>query len=132
MRIGTVLLILVLLYGAGVIARSRFGIAVVVRNQSQSVLRNSSIKVSPPGLRLPIPDLEPGQSTRVYVLPVGESAIELEYLGGENERRSEMLASYVESGYCGSTTAELQPGGSWRVHDDTSRLVYWKSWLEFL
>ena len=132
MRTGAILFILVTLYVSGVIARHRLGIAVVVRNQSQSVMRNPSVKVNPRGLRYPLPDLGPGQCSRVYVEAVGESSIDLEFIGARNVMTSEMLAGYVEPGYCGSATARLMPGGYLSVQDDTFRLVYWKSWLEFL
>jgi hypothetical protein len=132
MRTGAILFILVTLYVSGVIARHRFGIAVVVRNQSQSVMRSPSVKVNPRGLRYPLPDLSPGQSSRVYVQAVGESSIDLEFIAARNLMTSEMLAAYVEPGYCGSAKVRLLPGGYLSVQDDTFRLVYWKSWLEFL
>ena len=130
-RILLALLILFLLYVSGVVVRHLYGIMVVVDNESGEVLREVAVKVVAKGKRYPLPDLEPGQTRRVFVKPVGESAIDLEFTGSKNLRHTEMLAGYVEDGYCGKATATVYPS---RVEsrDDTFGIIYWKSWLDFV
>jgi hypothetical protein len=124
--------ILLLFYIAGVFARYRYGIAVVIHNQSEETLRNVSVKVDYKGRHYPLSDLRPGQSNRIFVDPAGESSIKLEFTDQGNRRRWEMLAGYVEEGHCGTATALVVSPDHVNAHDNTSRLFYWKSWLEFL
>jgi hypothetical protein len=121
-----------LFYGTGVAVRYRYGIAVVIRNGSGERLHDVSVRVASRGKRYPLPDLSAGQSKRVYVEPVGESAIVLEFKDAKNVAHEELLAGYVENDYCGSTRARVIPGPAVKVNDDTFRIAYWKSWLEFI
>jgi len=133
-RIGFVLATLSILYIAGIVARYIFGIAVDVRNRTSGVLRTVGIEVQKhegTGIRYPLRDLQPGQSQRVYVEPKTESSIHLKYSDSTNSRHDEILAGYVEDGYCGEATATVLPSGKVIAQDDTFRLFYWKSWLEF-
>ncbi|MFB3920372.1 MAG: hypothetical protein ACE145_01545 [Terriglobia bacterium] len=123
---------LILVYVAGVITRHQYGIAVDVRNESSTILRGFSVKVESRGKRYPLPDLEPGKITRVYVDPVTESSINLEFTDAQNEHHSDVLAGYVESGYCGTVTARVLVDNKVISKDDSFRILYWKSWLEFL
>jgi hypothetical protein len=114
-----------------VVVRHLYGIMVVVDNQSGEVLRDVAVQVVAKGKRYPLPDLKPGQTRRLLVRPVGESAIDLEFTDAKNLRHTELLAGYVEDGYCGKATATVYAN---RVdsRDDTFGMIYWKSWLDFV
>lgn len=134
MRLRRIILLAVALFAlylAGVFVRQRYGPMVVVRNQSGGVLRNVAVKVDYRGARYPLPDLKPGESRRVFVKPVGESSILLEFVDAKQLPHRELLAGYVEDGYCGKAVATVYAD---RVdaRDETFGLVYWKSWLDFV
>ncbi len=120
------------LYFAGVLVRARYGIEVVVRNESRETLRDVSVKVEPRGARYVFPDLADGKTRRVFVHALGESSIALEFSDERGRPHREMVTGYVEGGYCDVDTITVWPGGSAETHEDNFRLVCWRSWLEFL
>jgi hypothetical protein len=120
------------LYVAGVLVRSRYGIEVFARNESRETLRDVSLKVESRGARYVLPDLANGKTRRVFVHAVGESSIVLEFSDEHGQRHREMVAGYVEDGYCGVDTITVWPGGAVETHEDNYRMVCWRSWLEFL
>jgi hypothetical protein len=124
--------VLIAIYLAGVFARHQFGIAVDVHNRGRETIRQVSVKVEYRGKRYPVPDLAPNQSARVYVRPVGESHINVEFAFAGGGLETVRAAGYVESDYCGTASLTLLPGRQVQTRDDTFRLLYWQSWLEFL
>jgi hypothetical protein len=127
-----ILSILVVIYVSGVIVRHFYGIAVTITNHSRGTLRDVSVKVERRGSRKLIPELAPGANWRVYVEAVGESSINLYFKDSTGMQHNVLLAGYVESGYIGNASAEVMPDLNVKAHDDTFRIVYWKSWFEFL
>lgn len=127
-----ILSILVVIYVSGVIVRHFYGIAVTITNHSRGTLRDVSVKVERRGSRKSISALVPGKSWRVYVEAVGESSINLYFKDSTGMLHNVLLAGYVESGYVGNTSAEVMPDLNVKANDDTFRIVYWKSWFEFL
>jgi len=122
---------LLVLYVSGVFVRGQKGIAVILRNRTNYTLRNVEIKVDYKGRRYPLADLAAGKTVRVYVQPVGESSINLEFADPQNVRHQEMLAGYVETGYCGRTTATISQDHV-AIDDKSFGLICWKSWLDFV
>ena len=123
---------LFVIYATGVVARYHAGIAVVVQNQSRETLREVSVHVDPKGKQYPVPNLQSGQSRRLYVAPHGASAINPLLTDASNRRHTEDLAGYMEDGYCGKATGTILPDGSATIENDTFRMFYWPSWLEFV
>jgi hypothetical protein len=123
---------LFMIYAVGQAFRLSYGTRVVVRNESKETLHNVNVRVEHRGGRYYLPDLQPGQRKRVFVKAVGESSIMLEFMDSKNIQRTAMIAGYVESDYCGTTTAIIHDPGRIEVHDDTFGVICWKSWFEFL
>jgi hypothetical protein len=134
-RIAHLVLILIglfLIYVIGVLVRRQQGIAVVIRNDSGEVLRQVSVKVETSGdggKRSSLYYLAPSSRVRVYVQPVTESHINLEFMDARNKVHTETVVGYVEAGYCGSAKATIFPGE--RV-EAISELACWKSWFDFI
>lgn len=121
-------------YVLGVLVRRGYGIGVVVRNASQETLRQVSIKIESIGdrrARYRLPDLRPGDRRRIFVRPVTESHINLEFTDSSNRQHVETVYGYAEAGYCGTATATILPGdkiASMNAYD----LNCLKSWLDFI
>ena len=131
-KVGLAVIGLVLLYVAGVIVRQQYGIGVAVRNQSGETLRQVGVKFDSRGKTYSMPDLAPNERRRVFVQPVGESSIEAEFTDASGKPHVEVVAGYVESGYCGDVQATILPGGKTKLTEDISVNVCWKSWLDFI
>ena len=122
---------LLVFYVVGVIVRNQFGVRVIVSNESGEALRQVSLKVETRGKRYSLPDFAAGQHRRVFVEPVGESHINLEFLDARNKVHSELVVGYVETGYCGTAKAVILPEGRVESTDFIPELVCWKGWLGF-
>ena len=131
-RIVSSLLCLSLVYVIGIVVRQHLGIAVIVSNDSVGELREVSVKVEYKGERYLLPDIKPGQTRTVFVRPHGESTINLEFSDARGARRKEMLAGYVENGYCGRTRSRVLPDGRVEVEDDSFGSACWSSWLDLV
>lgn len=121
-----------LVYVLGVFARQRCGIRVDIRNQSAETLGGMRVKVDAIGQRgknYPLRDLPAGAHTRVYVQPLTESTINLEFSDARGAVHVETLVGYAEAGYCGKAVATLSPED--KIHS-TSSLGCWKSWFDFI
>ena len=123
---------LLILYVAGVGVRGKYGIRVSVRNNSRETLRNLSAKVEYKGIRYPMPDLAPGHRATVFAQPVGESHINVEFTDAKSVKHTVQVEAYVETGYCGSSTATIGENGAISADEPIPDLVCWKSWLGFL
>jgi len=123
---------LFLLYATGIFVRERYGIGVVIRNDSEETLRQVSVKVESlgdSGQRHSIPDLAPGDWQRVFAQAVTESHINLEFTDSRGKLHVETVFGYSESGYCGTASAIVLTGDR---ADTISNLQCWKSWLGFI
>jgi len=123
---------LFLFYVVGVILRQQYGIGVVVRNESGETLRQVSVKVQSRGKTYSMPDLAPGEHRRVFVQPVGESSIDVQFTDASDKPHVESVVGYVESGYCGNAEAMILPGGKTRLTEEISLVFCRKSWLDFI
>jgi hypothetical protein len=123
---------LFLIYVTGVTVRQRYGIGIAVRNESGETLRQVSVKVESigdRGKRYNLFDLVPSGRAHIYVTPVTESHIKLEFTDARGKVHVETVVGYAESGYCGTATATVLTED--RV-DTISHLVCRKSWLDFI
>jgi hypothetical protein len=119
-----------LLYVIGVLVRQQQGIDVLIRNDSGETLRQVRVKVESLGNRgesRDLPDLAAGARARVYVQPVIESHVNLEFSDAQGKKHIETVVGYAESGYCGTTTTTILVSG--KTESRTSALC-WKSWFD--
>ncbi len=122
-------------YILGVVVRRGYGIGVVVHNTSQETLRQVSIKIESiggRGGRYDLPDLRPGDRRRIFVRPVTESHINLEFTDSNNRQHVETVYGYAEAGYCGTATATILPSDKIASNNSIPTLVCWKSWLDLI
>jgi hypothetical protein len=128
-RIG---LIIFLIYSSGVVVRSRYGLRVAIANQTSETLRDTVVALeSKKGYR--IGTVSHGRSKTVYVEPTGGDSIRLQFTDTNNVRRNELIAGYVENGYCGEVRVKVRPDGSVLANDESYALYYnWWSWLGFV
>jgi hypothetical protein len=123
---------LFLLYATGIFVRERYGVGVVIRNDSEETLRQVSVKVESlgdRGQRHSLPDLAPGDWQRVFVQAVTESHIKLESTDSRGKLHVETVVGYSESGYCGTASAIVLTGDGF---DTIPTFNASKSWLDFI
>jgi len=121
------------LYVIGVLVRQQRGIAVLIRNDSGETLRQVRVTVESLGNRgksRDLPDLAAGASARVYVQPVTESHVNLEFSDARGKKHVETVVGYAESGYCGTATTTILAGGKTESRTSVPELVCWKGWLD--
>ena len=121
------------LYVIGVLVRQQRGIAVLVRNDSGETLRQVRVTVESLGNRGKSRDLlnlAAGARVRVYVQPVTESHVNLEFSDAKDKRHVETVVGYAESGYCGTTTATILADGRTESRTSVPELMCWKGWLD--
>jgi hypothetical protein len=121
------------LYVIGVLVRQQRGIAVLIRNDSGETLRQVSVKVESIGNRgknHDLPDLAVGARVRIYVRPLTESHVNLEFSDARGEKHVETVVGYVESGYCGTATTTILLGGRTESRTSVPELMCWKGWLD--
>ncbi len=128
-RIALIVAALLTLYISGIVVRERYGLRVTVRNQGSGILRDVGLKVQERGGKYPLGDIRPGDQKRLFVQPVTESHIDVEFVGADNVVHSETIVGYAEAGYCGSVTVTMRTAARSEVN---SRLDCWRSWLEFI
>ena len=123
---------LLLFYVMGVIVRRQYGIGISVRNESGETLRQICVRVesiADRGKRYTLPDLVSGGCAHIYVSPVTESHVNVEFTDARGKLHVETMVGYAESGYCGTAKLTILSGD--RVDTD-SKLVCQKSWLDFI
>ena len=123
---------MLLLYIAGIAVRSRFGIRVVISNLSGETLRNVVVKVEERGNRYGFADLEPGDRKRIWVQPVTECHIKVEFVDAKNKPHGETIVGYAEGGYCGSATVNILPGNRVESSEHLEPFCDLQSWLGFM
>jgi hypothetical protein len=120
-----------LFYVVGVFAREQYGIGISVTNQSSETIHQVHVKVERKGKPYELPDLEPGQTKRLFVEPVGESNVNLRFTDSRGQRHDEVLVGYVESGYCGNAKATTLPNGQISTKERINVAFCYGSWFEF-
>lgn len=93
------LLVLILVYGSGVVVRGRCGMLVVVQNRTGTPLRHVQLRVETRGRSYDVPEIPPGKSTRIFVQPVTESHIDLHFADVNGAAHSSTVVGYAEAGY---------------------------------
>ena len=131
-KIRTGLLVLFLLfYFSGVIVRSRYGLRVVIENQSGETLRDTIVSLESKK-EYRIGAVSEGRSKTVYVGPAGGDSIRLQFTGTNNVRRDELIAEYVENGYRGEVKVKVLADRRVMAKDESFLYYNWWSWLGFL
>jgi hypothetical protein len=122
---------LLLFYAVGIFVRSNRGICVSVRNESGTSLRDAHVilEYGDPYL---LGDIAAGKTKKALIVPVAKSNIQLEFADLNGQRHSELVAGYVENGYCGDVTVRILRNISVTSHDDSFAVWNWKSWYGFL
>lgn len=121
-----------LVFVLGFIVRQRYGIRVDIRNQSVETLARPRLKVEcfgRQGKDYILPDLPAGAHARVYVQPLTESSISLEFADAKGIVHIETIVGYAEGGYCGTAMSTIS--SEKKVHS-ISTLGCWKSWFDFI
>ena len=124
---------ILLLYVVGVLVRQQRGIAVLIRNDSGETLRQVSVTIESLGNRGKSRDLRnlaAGARVRVYVQPMTESHINLEFSDAQGKKHVETVVGYAESSYCGTTTATILVDGRTESRTTVPELICWKGWLD--
>ncbi len=125
-----VVLGLFVLYVLGISVRQHAGIRVDIRNLSGKELRDVSVKVEDRGNHYRVADLGPGDKEHVFVEPITESHIAVEFLRANGGRQSKVVIGYAEASYCGSVVLTVLPDDSLDstdLHFDCST-----SWFGFI
>jgi len=108
----SVVLCVPLLYVIGDSVRQRAGIRVDIRNASGEELRGISIKVEAlenRGNRYTVPSLRPGEVKHVFVEPVTESSVVVDFTRANGTTQSKTVFGYAEAGYCGNAELTVLP-----------------------
>jgi hypothetical protein len=123
---------LVVLYVLGVVVRGEYGIAIVVHNATNEPLRQLEIKVESRGELHDLGNVGAGRHARVFVRPVTESHITLEYTDNAGMPHTETVVGYVEAGYCGKADVTVLPGDKITSNERIDLIMCWRSWLDFV
>jgi hypothetical protein len=121
---------LFLFYAAGVFVRSNRGIRIVVENKTEITLRDANIVVEQGGPYL-LGEIAAGKKKKIFIVPGNDSRIRASFTDQNGQRHSEIVAGYVENGYCGDVTVRVLPNLMVSVHDDSFAVWNWKSWYSF-
>jgi hypothetical protein len=122
---------LFLFYAGGVSVRSSHGIRVLVQNESGMSLRDANIMLEHGGPYL-LGEIAAGKKKKIFIVPGADSRIRLEFTDQIGKVHSEIVAPYVENGYCGDVTVQVLPNLMVSSHDDSFAVWNWKSWYGFL
>jgi hypothetical protein len=122
---------LLVFYVVGVVARGRYGIRVLVGNRSGETLRRVVLKEEIHGPRYELGDFRDGFSRHIFIRPKTESHIAMDFQDAAGTPHSELVVGYLESGYCGSAEAVVEPGGKVMANEHVDILFCKGSWLDF-
>jgi hypothetical protein len=115
----------------GLLARRRCGIRVDIRNRTIDTLTKVHVEVV--GLErrnnYDLRDIAASADTRVYLQPLTESSIIVEFTDGRGIVHAETVLGYAEAGYCGTAVATVL---SQKKVEGISELGCWKSWIDFV
>jgi len=122
---------LFLFYALGIFVRSSRGIRVILQNESGVIVKNATIGFED-GKQYSIGEIVPGKTKMLFIVPGPESNIRLDFADPNRRQHSEIVAGYVENGYCGDVTVQVQPDLRVKSLDESLALWNWKSWYGFL
>jgi hypothetical protein len=122
---------LFLLYAVGVSVRSSRGILITVQNESGRSLRDANIMLEQ-GRAYLLGEIPSGKKKNIFIVPVADSRIRLEFTDQIGKVHSEIVAPYVENGYCGDVETQVAANLKISSHDLSFAVWNWKSWYGFL
>jgi hypothetical protein len=122
---------IILFYAVGVFVRNSRGIRIIVQNESGTNLKNANVMLENGDSYL-LGEIAVGKTEKIFVVPGPESNIRLEFADPNGRQHSEIVAGYVENGYCGDVTVRVLPNLSLKSRDDSFAMLNWKSWYGFL
>ena len=122
---------LFLFYAVGVSVRSNRGIRIVVENESGMTLGDANIALEQGGPYV-LGEVAAGKKEKIFVVPRNASRIRASFTDQKGQTHSQIVAGYVENGYCGDVTVQVLPNLMVSVHDDSFAMFNWKSWYGFL
>ena len=120
------------LYVLGLFVRGEYGIEIIVGNASDKPLRNVRAIVESRGKSYDLGDIAPNKQLRVFLSPVTESNINLDYVDDRGARHVDTVVGYVEKGYCGKAEVTILPGNKTVSNEKIDLLACWRSWLDFI
>jgi hypothetical protein len=114
---GLILFLLALALAIG-LERSRKGVEVVLTNQGSSPVRNVRVWFS--GGSDIVSEVRAGAQERMRVRPRSESGLRLEFVDSQGGQHSEPINVYIEPGYGGRVTIEIDDDNKVSWHDEVS------------
>jgi hypothetical protein len=120
-----------LFYFVGVLVRQHSGVLVVIRNESTEPVRELSVQVENKGERHHLQDLVPGDHESVFVRPIDQSPIVLDFAETGHEPRSVNVYDHSDVSGCGTSTVRILPPRN-TESEEVHRAVCWNSWLDFM
>ena len=131
-----VLLILVgilLLYVLGVFVRERYGVRVVVRNDSAGLVQKVSVKFDgwEYHYQQVVPDVVPGQRISLFVNPRRKSYVTMEFTGPD-VRHAQTAEDYVYANECDSLIFTVNASGWVEEAIVYHQFIYGDSWFGFV
>jgi hypothetical protein len=120
-----------LFYVIGIFVRSSQGIRLVLHNESGAILKNATIRFENEK-QYSLGEIAPGKTRKLFVISDSKSNIRLNFADPNGLIHSEIVAGYVENGYCGDVTVQVQPDLRVKLLDESLELWNWKSWYGFL
>jgi hypothetical protein len=127
----SVLIGLFFIYLAGIGIRERYGIRIIVRNETGQILREVQLNVEAGGRHYTLGQLPPGSRRSVFVQPLTESRVDLVLVSQDGTNRVATVVGYAEQGYCGN--ADVAIVGDGRIDSrDGVKAGCWGSWFDFM
>jgi hypothetical protein len=130
-KLAALSLVLFLFYAVGVSVRSSRGILVLVQNESGMSLRDANI-ILEQGEPYPLGEIAAGKKKKIFIVPDADSRIRVAFTDQNGLRHSEIVAGYVENGYCGDVRVQVLAYLRVSSRDDSFAVWNWKSWYGFL
>jgi hypothetical protein len=127
-----VFIIAIGVYIVGIVVRGYYGIAVVILNRSDSTLYSVRAIAKPKPGTTYVGDLKANERKLLFIQPQGESHIELQFTDMTGAAHSQIIAGYVEKGYCGTARAEVYPRYVISAHEDIGIVWCPGGWFSFL
>ena len=125
------LAVAVLFYLSGIVTRQHFGVRVEVRNNSGDALRQVTVKLEH-SKEYRLGEMAVRSRKTIYVEPAGGDSIRLEVVNSSDVKHTDLIAGYVESGYCGDVSVEITRDGRVIAADHSFAPCHWKSWWAFI
>jgi hypothetical protein len=100
-----ILLVLLFFVVSGFIVRNRLGLAVIVKNDSDTRLQ--AVRVVAPGGIIDLGSMPPRSRRIAFPKAQGESSATLQFQDARGAQHSAVIVGYFEAGYCGTTAVSV-------------------------